>query len=69
VEPDTQIRELYTSRMALEREYASKLQLIARRTSEKKAKTQSLFIVGSNPMKTFDSTILKQRSVTCLNPL
>ena len=33
-----QVRDLHTQRAALEREYASKLQLLVRKASEKKAK-------------------------------
>lgn len=56
-----QTRELYTARIALEREYAGKLQVMARKFSEKKAKVETSFVLGNEPNKTWDSAVLRQR--------
>ena len=56
-----QTREIYTARVALEREYAGKLQGLVRKFTEKKAKMEMSFIIGNEPNKGWDSTILKQR--------
>ena len=60
-----QTREIYTTRAALEREYAGKLQGLARKFSEKKAKMGTSFVIGNEPNKSWDlSTVLRQRWVT-----
>ncbi|OJA09334.1 hypothetical protein AZE42_05467 [Rhizopogon vesiculosus] len=50
------VRELYRDRAALEREYAVKLQQLAKKASEKKNKHASLLAVGDNPTKTSKET-------------
>ena len=55
---------MYSARAALEREYAAKLQLLAKKAGEKKSKMESLFILGNDPTKSWDAKTLKQRS-TC----
>jgi formin-binding protein 1 len=53
---------MYTARVALEREYAGKLQGLVRKFSEKKAKTGASFVIGNEPSKSWDlSTVLSQR--------
>ena len=47
--------------MALEREYAGKLQGLAYKFSEKKAKMGASFIIGNEPSKGWDSTVFRQR--------
>jgi len=54
---------LYAARVALEREYAAKLQALTRKAAEKKEKCGATFIVGNEPNKITDPTILKQKSV------
>jgi len=56
-----QTREIYTARVALEREYAGKLQGLAHKFSDKKAKMGASFIVGNEPSQSWDSTVLRQR--------
>ena len=48
--------------MALERDYAAKLQILARKASEKKAKTTASLILGDEPTKVWDENALRQRS-------
>ncbi|KAJ3507047.1 hypothetical protein NLJ89_g6523 [Agrocybe chaxingu] len=57
------VRELYIARVALEREYAGKLQVLTKKASDKKAKTQSAFIVGNEPTKAWDANVLRQSSL------
>ncbi|KAG0700444.1 hypothetical protein DFH29DRAFT_1055069 [Suillus ampliporus] len=45
------VRELYRDRAVLEREYAVKLQQLAKKASEKKNKNALLLVVGDNPTK------------------
>ena len=51
------------ARVALEREYAGKLQGLARKFSERKAKMEVSFVLGNEPNKSWDSAVLKQRWV------
>ncbi|KAF8158545.1 hypothetical protein B0H34DRAFT_797918 [Crassisporium funariophilum] len=57
------VRELYGARVALEKEYAGKLQLLARKASEKKAKMESRFIIGDEPSKSWDSSTLRRSTL------
>jgi len=57
------VRELYTSRATLEREYAGKLQLLARKATEKKTRAQSFYIVGKEPSKAWDSAVIKRSTL------
>ena len=53
---------MYTARVALEREYAGKLQGLVRKFSEKKAKMGASFVIGNEPSKSCDmSTVLNLR--------
>ncbi|KAJ3009402.1 hypothetical protein NUW54_g2793 [Trametes sanguinea] len=55
-----QVRELHKERSALEREYAAKLQLLAKKAAEKKAKKIVALILGNEPTKAWDeSTVAK----------
>ncbi|OBZ68741.1 Protein BZZ1 [Grifola frondosa] len=56
------VRELHRDRVALEREYAGKLQLLAKKAAEKKSKKMAILVVGHEPTKAWDESILKQRS-------
>lgn len=57
------VRELYNVRAALERDYAAKLQLLAKKAGEKKSKMGSLFILGNDPTKSWDANTLKQSTL------
>jgi hypothetical protein len=46
----------------LERDYAAKLQTLARKASEKKAKTTASLVLGDEPTKVWDENTLRQRS-------
>jgi hypothetical protein len=58
------IRELYTQRAALEREYATKLQALVRKAADKKAKMEQRIAVGPEPSKALDAGTLNSRCVT-----
>ncbi|KAG6858118.1 hypothetical protein C0995_002472, partial [Termitomyces sp. Mi166 len=51
------VRELYSNRAALEREYAAKLQTLHKKAGEKKYKMEAALVVGEHPTKTWDSNI------------
>lgn len=55
-----QLRDLYCDRAALEREYAIKLELLARKVTEKRLKAAAPLVVGNSPRK---SDTIKQKSV------
>lgn len=52
--------------MALERDYATKLQALARKAAEKKAKVESEVVLGDDPTKAWDESTLKKRCAFCL---
>lgn len=58
-----QVRELYRERVALEREYAAKLQVLTRKASDKKSKLEAALVVGEDPTKSWDKNTLRQRLV------
>jgi formin-binding protein 1 len=62
----TQVRELYRERSALEREYAGKLQALARKAADKKSRKVASLVLGDEPTKAWDEVTLKQR---CLPPV
>ncbi|OSD07541.1 hypothetical protein PYCCODRAFT_1430796 [Trametes coccinea BRFM310] len=54
------VRELHKERSALEREYAVKLQLLAKKAADKKAKKIVALVLGNEPTKAWDeNTIAK----------
>jgi formin-binding protein 1 len=60
--PDAvQVRDLYRDRAALEKEYATKLQLLARKAADKKSKMEATIVVGEDPTKSWNPNTLKQR--------
>jgi hypothetical protein len=59
---DVQVRELYREQVALERDYATKLQVFTRKASEKKARTTATLVLGNEPTKVWDENTLRQRS-------
>ncbi|KAJ7505127.1 hypothetical protein B0H11DRAFT_1976959 [Mycena galericulata] len=59
----SEVRELYRDRVALEREYATKLQALTKRAAEKRAKLASAFVVGDEPTKAWAEPILEQNTL------
>ncbi|CAK5284133.1 unnamed protein product [Mycena citricolor] len=59
----TEVREVYKDRAALEREYATKLQALSKRASEKRAKSLPAFVVGDEPTRSFDPTVLDRNTL------
>ncbi|KAJ2926614.1 hypothetical protein H1R20_g10481, partial [Candolleomyces eurysporus] len=57
------IREIYNSRAALEREYAAKLQTLVRKAADKKAKMEQNIAVGTDPSKSWDINTLKSNTL------
>lgn len=57
------MRELYTARAILERDYAAKLQGLARKAAEKQSKLSPAVSVGTDPSKAWDGNIIKQKYV------
>lgn len=60
------MRDLFRERATLEREYATKLQLLAKKSAEKMSKKMAAVVVGSEPTKTWNDDIIKQRFGTVL---
>ncbi|KAG8891241.1 hypothetical protein FRB99_003754, partial [Tulasnella sp. 403] len=57
------IRDLVRERAALEKEYSQKLQAIARRAAEKRAKSAIPRIVGEDPSKAYGDDIQKRNTL------
>ncbi|KDQ20989.1 hypothetical protein BOTBODRAFT_27000 [Botryobasidium botryosum FD-172 SS1] len=57
------VRELIRDRVALEREYAGKLQIIARKGAEKKSRHISAVVVGDDPTKNWSEESVKQSTL------
>ncbi|KAH9933234.1 uncharacterized protein BXZ73DRAFT_89849 [Epithele typhae] len=57
--PLLKVRELLKERAALERDYAVKLQTLVKRAADKKAKKMATLVVGSEPTKSWEESILK----------
>ncbi|KAL4250780.1 hypothetical protein ABKN59_006093 [Abortiporus biennis] len=57
------VRELFRERAALEREYATKLQLLAKKTAEKMSRKMAAIVVGSEPSKSWDENTIKQSTL------
>ncbi|TFK39041.1 hypothetical protein BDQ12DRAFT_712547 [Crucibulum laeve] len=57
------VREIYRERAALEREYAGKLQILARKAAERKSKMETSFVVGGDPTKAWDMDTLRQSTL------
>lgn len=58
-----QVRDLIRERAALEKEYAQKLQAIARKAAEKRSRTAAARIVGEDPAKAFGDDAIRRKSV------
>ena len=54
---------MYRDRAALEREYAAKLQVLAKKTLEKKSKKVASAVLGDEPTKDWNEDTLNQRCV------
>ncbi|KAJ6621842.1 hypothetical protein B0H10DRAFT_2162903 [Mycena sp. CBHHK59/15] len=59
----TEVRELYRDRAALEREYATKLQVLTKRATEKRTKVAAAFVVGEEPTKAWSEDTLRQSTL------
>ncbi|KAG9021282.1 hypothetical protein FS837_007383 [Tulasnella sp. UAMH 9824] len=57
------VRDLIRERAALEKEYAQKLQVIARKAAEKRSRTAAARIVGEDPAKAFGDDAIRRKSV------
>ncbi|KAL0581179.1 Protein BZZ1 [Marasmius crinis-equi] len=58
-----EVRELYKDRVALEREYATKLQALAKKAAERKSKLELRLVLGSEPTKAWTEASLKQNTL------
>lgn len=56
-----QVRDLHRERAALERDYATKMQLLVKKAAEKKAKKMPALVVGNEPTKAWDENTIRQR--------
>lgn len=60
---------MFRERAALEREHATKLQALARKASERKARKAVALVVGDEPTKAWDeSTIRRRRVLPTIHP-
>ncbi|KAJ3850213.1 hypothetical protein EV368DRAFT_75273 [Lentinula lateritia] len=57
------VRELYKDRVALERDFATKLQALAKKSAEKKVKMESVLVLGDDPTKAWGESTLKQSTL------
>ncbi|KAF9071205.1 hypothetical protein BDP27DRAFT_1401569 [Rhodocollybia butyracea] len=57
------VKELYKESVALEREYATKLQALAKKAAERKAKIEAAVVLGDDPTKAWDESTLKQSTL------
>ncbi|KAI0632446.1 hypothetical protein C8Q77DRAFT_1125758 [Trametes polyzona] len=57
------VRDLHKERAALEREYAAKLQLLARKAAEKKNKKMPALVLGNEPTKAWDESTLTKSTL------
>jgi hypothetical protein len=63
-----QIHDIYRDRMALEREYASKIQLLVKKATEKKNKVAGSLVAGNSPTKPCsDSTVQQKLVLFCIS--
>ncbi|KAF8895149.1 hypothetical protein BD779DRAFT_1797047 [Infundibulicybe gibba] len=56
------VRELHKDRVALEREYAGKLQVLTRKAADRMSRTEVAIVVGDDPTKSYDANMLKKKS-------
>lgn len=60
-QPNVQVRDLYKEHVALEREFAVKLQQLARKAADKKSRKIAALVVGSEPTKPCDDSTIARR--------
>ncbi|KAG8214726.1 hypothetical protein J3R82DRAFT_9814 [Butyriboletus roseoflavus] len=58
-----QIHDIYRDRVALEREYASKLQLLAKKATDKKNKAATSLVAGDSPTKPCSDSTIQQNTL------
>ncbi|KAJ6475039.1 hypothetical protein C8R47DRAFT_1143339 [Mycena vitilis] len=58
-----EVREIYRDRAALEREYATKLQVLTKRATEKRAKLVASLVVGEEPTKASSEATFSQNTL------
>ncbi|KAL1744496.1 hypothetical protein HDZ31DRAFT_38471, partial [Schizophyllum fasciatum] len=64
------VRELYKERVALERDYAAKLQALTKKAADKKTKTEAAIVIGDDPTKAWDEGTMRQSTLnTAYNAL
>ncbi|KAI8978808.1 hypothetical protein BD414DRAFT_119172 [Trametes punicea] len=57
------VRDLHKERAALEREYAAKLQLLAKKAADKKTKKTPALVLGSRPTKAWDESTINRSTL------
>ncbi|KAL1760436.1 hypothetical protein FB107DRAFT_203028 [Schizophyllum commune] len=57
------VRELYKERVALERDYAAKLQVLTKKAADKKAKTETAVVIGDDPTKAWNERTMRQSTL------
>ncbi|KZT64927.1 hypothetical protein DAEQUDRAFT_732022 [Daedalea quercina L-15889] len=57
------VREMHKERVALEREYATKLQALARKAADKKSKKDAALVVGPEPTKAWGEDVLQRSTL------
>ncbi|KIK97074.1 hypothetical protein PAXRUDRAFT_256847 [Paxillus rubicundulus Ve08.2h10] len=57
------VRDLYRDRAGLEREYAAKLQLLAKKATEKRSKAAVSLVAGDGPTKPCTETTIRQNTL------
>uniref|UniRef100_A0A0W0G7Q7 Uncharacterized protein n=1 Tax=Moniliophthora roreri TaxID=221103 RepID=A0A0W0G7Q7_MONRR len=60
---EVKVRDIYKERVTLEREFAAKLQVLARKAAEKKSKIETGFVLGNDPTKTWNESTLRQSTL------
>ncbi|KAI3616200.1 hypothetical protein WG66_014005 [Moniliophthora roreri] len=63
IELISEVRDIYKERVTLEREFAAKLQVLARKAAEKKSKIETGFVLGNDPTKTWNESTLRQSTL------
>ena len=58
-----QVRDMHRDRAVLERDYAARLQLLAKKAADKKSKMEASIVVGEDPTKAWNTNTLKQKWV------
>ena len=55
------IREIYKDRVALEKEYATKLAALSKKAADRKAKRIASLVVGDEPSKAWNDDTIRKR--------